>query len=179
MKISSGNFESCGPAMILLMIIALSTALVGCNTTNPKKGGFFGGIGGLAGGDYSRGVGEKQQALSDAQRQDANQTQRKLVLENEAKRTRGRVARQQAEVDALEADIYRVRTKIDVLAARENSAKGRLRTLHGQISEAEAALRAMRRKRVTSAADGAERIRLKKEIAELEREVNILTAMGG
>jgi len=51
----------------ILISISLCALLIGagCQTTDPNKGGFFGGIGGLTSGNYQKGVDEREKALED------------------------------------------------------------------------------------------------------------------
>ena len=50
----------------LLMAVA-AVMVAGCQTNDPTKGGLFGGIGGLASGNYEQGVADREKKLEDAQ----------------------------------------------------------------------------------------------------------------
>ncbi|PTE12378.1 hypothetical protein C9427_02000 [Mesorhizobium helmanticense] len=51
---------------MLAIALAVEALLLlgGCNTTDPRQGGFFGGVGGIASGEYDRRIAERQDRLA-------------------------------------------------------------------------------------------------------------------
>ena len=91
-----------------------------CQTTDPTKGGFFGGVGGLASGNYQRGVDERKKKLENVQDQ-------KIALRRESDRVKQQNAAMTADIQKAEAQIAALSRDLKALdkkieTARANSA---------------------------------------------------------
>jgi chromosome segregation ATPase len=119
-------------------LILTAGLLAGCATTDdPRQGGFFSGIGNLAGGGYERRIVERQETLQQEQ-----QTQQQLAWQADALR------QEQAEVnrqlDAANADLARVNASLARIRSQLRSARQQTAAQRAKLQQAEASAREVR-----------------------------------
>lgn len=121
-------------ALAIAMSLSLGL-LVGCNTTDPNQGGFLGGLGGLASGNYERGTQKKREALQDDQ-------DKQIALKRKADRLRAKnaavsedLARTESQLRAIEVDLGTLNDRLAKAKTKTNVERNRLAALRKEIDE--------------------------------------------
>jgi chromosome segregation ATPase len=122
------------PVSASIMILLFASA---CQTTDPNKGGFFGGVGGLTSGNYQKGVDDRNKALEDEKdkkigltREADRADQRNQALESE-------IASTQAELDTLQSDVTSLRVRIEKAEAAKATDQTKLDALKSELESIE------------------------------------------
>lgn len=132
-----GHDMRSGSFFMVAGLLSLSLAS-GCNTTDPNKGGLFGGIGGLTSGSYQKGVDQRKKTL-----EDEKDTQ--ISLQREADRTdqqnqalEAEIAKNQAQLDALNQDIAALQSKIRSAKTKQGADQAKLDALQAELNDIDA-----------------------------------------
>jgi chromosome segregation ATPase len=119
--------------LLLSMTVLLFAS--GCQTTDPAKGGFFGGVGGLASGNYQAGVDQRKAKLEDAQDQ-------QVALQREADRAEQQnasmtadIKEAEAQIAALSRELAELDKKIDVARAGANVNQAEVDRIEAGLSD--------------------------------------------
>ena len=116
--------------------LALCVASVAaCNTTDPNKGGFLGGVGGLTSGSYQRGVDEREKKLQDSQDQNLSLERRSERKDAELKSVQSNLNSTEAQLAALNSDANALERKLAKASSRRDVEQAELARLQREITE--------------------------------------------
>lgn len=120
---------------VVIMMISLTGMLGGCagGDQDPRSGGLFGGISGLSSGSYDNRLKDREARLEQlraTQRQlDAEQGQ----LKEQKSAAYAKVAKDQAQVNAMQSEIKQLEKKSKALAARQGKDQQRVAALDKRV----------------------------------------------
>jgi len=155
----------------LLGTTALTLALAACNTTDPNQGGFFGGLGGLASGNYSRDTQARRDTLAGEQAR--NQQLRDQAAANQAERQRVAYERAglQQQIAALNNDIGRLNGRLSAAEAQKRN-DPQLANLRAELAALERSVRLTASD--NSGRDAAAEAAKRRQVEELQRRKQLL-----
>jgi Skp family chaperone for outer membrane proteins len=170
------------PLVVTGLVAAALTA--GCASDNPREGGFLGGVGGLASGNYEDRVRSRQESLdslkaarTDIESEQAGLQSRKSASEQQLKAERQKLAR-------LETDTRKLSEKVKTLKADEARQQGQVAELARRTRELEGKVQQAGRPQGADALEGdgsgpqdARRAQLEAQRRQLEEEYRLLTDM--
>lgn len=155
-----------------LLAAALLLPLSACVTDDPTKGGFFGGVGGLSSGTYSKRIDERKTELENQQDQRiANQ--RAL---DRAQQEQSAVADQrrasEAKLQTLQNDLAGLRRRLAVAQGRESASKAKLASLSLEAEQLERDTKLAQADGFATPEERTQRLeQLRRSKEELERQV--------
>lgn len=97
-----------------IILILATTALAGCDSSDPADGGLFNGLNGIASGDYQERVDDRQDAVDQAETRNA-------ALSAEQKRLAAQIGAARNEVSTLKLTVLRKRQQAGPLPAALNA----------------------------------------------------------
>ena len=127
-----------------LYSIALASLVIvfGCQTTDPTTGGFFGGVGGLASGNYERGVDNRRNILENSQ-------DRNLALARESKRLKQQnagitsdIRKAQVQMASLSKELETLDKIMKAARVRPNSNQAEFDRMEAELNDIENELEA-------------------------------------
>jgi chromosome segregation ATPase len=163
------------------VVVGGLVGVAGCNTTNPKEGGFFGGVGGMASGAYDQRIEERQASLNRLRAAEAELSGERQSLEAQERARQAEIARLRAGVSQLDRETQSLKREVAGLQARDSTSAARLSELRERLSALDRRLDGV--KRGTDALEGADgtsadvisrRQALEAERQQLEREYKAL-----
>ncbi len=123
--------------MRFLICIIFSVTLTACATTDdPRKGGFFGGIGGLSSGAYETRVQQRQDELNRQKNISDELKQESSSLENEARAKESELATEQKRLADMEEKLSALQADVDKLKARSEKQKNDIAKIKQKIKKA-------------------------------------------
>jgi len=108
-------------------------AVAGCSN-NPKEGGFFGGVGGLASGAYEDRIAEREARLDGLRAAGADLSGEQANLEAQERARQAQIAALRSSVARLDRDTQSLKRQVADLQAEDSVSASRLRDLQQRLS---------------------------------------------
>jgi chromosome segregation ATPase len=166
---------------IVLAVAGGLLAVAGCNTTDPKQGGFFGGVGGMASGNYDDRIAQREASLARLKAAESDLSTQRTSLEAQESAKQAQIAslrssiyRLDRETEALKRQVASLSAQDSASSARLQDLRSRLATLDRRISGVQSGADALEGASGTSADVIARRQALEAERQQLEREYKAL-----
>lgn len=121
--------------LVLALAVAgglLATA--GCTTNDPKQGGFFGGVGGMASGNYDDRVSQREASLARLKAAESDLATQRGSLEAQESAKQAQIASLRSSVDRLDRETEALKRQVSSLSARDTASSARLQDLRDRLS---------------------------------------------
>lgn len=120
---------------ILVSLFVTAVILGGCRTndTDPTKGGFFGGVGGLVTGNYEAGVKQREQNLENAQDEQIALQREADRLDEENQYLETEIERSERQLDALDDSLRSLEDRIEQARIEERANQDQLAELEREL----------------------------------------------
>lgn len=171
----------------LLRVMIVGVALLsGCAnvSTDPREGGFFGGVSGLNSGTYEARVRERDERLAQVRETQRSLEDETSALEAQKSATASKVEADRVRVQKLNADVAALDKRVSTLSAQEGADKKRVKelqtrldTLKRDMSKQSSALDALEGGGLGDAETDLRRQQLEKQRDGLRREYELLMKM--
>lgn len=117
-----------------LLIILPLMILTGCaTTTDPRQGGFFGGLYGMSSGAYDKRIQTRQNELNHQKDLNEGLNEEAQALEYEFKVSKKTLAKELQRVKKMGKDLSRMESEINIMNAKSEKKKNELVTLRRDI----------------------------------------------
>lgn len=167
-------------------IVLGATVLSGCAnvSTDPREGGFFGGVSGINSGTYDARVRERDERLAQVRETQRALEQETGQLESQKSATARQVEADRVRVQKLNADVAALDKRVKTLSAQEGADQKRVKelqtrldTLKRQMGQQTSALDALEGSGLGDAETDLRRQQLEKQRDGLRREYELLMKM--
>ena len=154
----------------------VSVFLSGClNSTDPREGGFFGGVAGLTSGTYEERVRDRQESLERAQALQRELEAEQAELDALRKNRASEVASAKSRMNDLQRDTRMLAQMVRSLEADNRGQEQTIRALQEQLDDLQRRIQVAQENNAGEAAvSQAKRSRLEEQRKELEREYRLL-----
>jgi peptidoglycan hydrolase CwlO-like protein len=116
----------------LLFCVFLIAIITGCATTSdPRQGGFFGGIAGLSSGAYKERLKQRENDLAQQESTHQDLTQESVKLKSETQKLEGELAK----LTEMDKNLSNLQEEIDQLEAKSDKQKNDIATLKKNIEK--------------------------------------------
>lgn len=143
--------------------------LAGCESNDPRQGGFFGGIAGLASDKYDARVREREARLAVVRGQGQELTAESTQLETANAALADKISVQERRLGELQRDIAALESDTKKLRLQKASQEQERAELAAKIASVKSEIEVLR-KRTATASSAAEVEQLKRRLQELEQE---------
>ena len=110
-------------------------SLISCTSTNPREGGFIGGLQGIFSGAYDARIQKSQQELSDQERLKKSLEEESRSLDGEAQARDQALASEQERLARLREDISKLESDVGMLVAKSDAQKSEIARLKRRIED--------------------------------------------
>ena len=133
-RCSVAQHEEIDMCLRLMITLILSTSLIACTfSSDPREGGFLGGLHGICTGAYDNRVQKQQTELAHQREKNQDLKEKSRILEGEAKARELALASEQEHVKEMEKNISRLESDINEMHAISNKQKDEIATLQDMI----------------------------------------------
>ncbi|MDX9717871.1 hypothetical protein [Thauera sp. AutoDN2] len=173
-------------ATIRLAAAAAAVALTGCAnlSTDPREGGFLGGVSGLSSGAYEARVVEREDRLAQLRETQRGLEMERTQLESRKSDAGRQLAAERARVKKLDADIAGLEKKVGTMTTQQGADAQRVGELQSRLAELKrksaqqtSALDALEGSGLGDAETDLRRSQLEEQRRALQREYDLLMKM--
>jgi chromosome segregation ATPase len=160
-----------------LTLIILSLSLGGCATTacnDPGSGGFFGGVCGLASGNYERRVDEREKNLDTLKQLQHGESAEQARLHSEKSTLAVRLSTLQAQAEEIDSEANKLARQVNELQAHDKKSTNKKNQLAKRLDKLRTDLKNQRNAVAKPGVDEATLKRYEAEEKRLQRELNQL-----
>lgn len=152
--------------------LVLLVVLAACDTSDPRQGGFLGGVGGILSGSYDDRLAQREATYKDAlARRNREAAEREEIDRVVATRTE-EAERLRVDIRELDADVIVLRRELDAIRTKTAGATARHGELSAELKRVRGDIAALERAGGEEAAR--RRDELRAEIEVLRKEIDIL-----
>lgn len=127
--------------MTRLALFAAALVVAGCTTSDPGRGGFFGGVGGLVSGSYDRRVQTYQSHLTQEQVRRQSLERQAEHLASARAATAADLAEAEARLNALDRDMAALYRRLDEAEAERRASEDEILRLRRELDDLEGQIR--------------------------------------